>query len=156
MDTRARACLSMEFLPSECQTGPPLVEEQRQFPNSDCMLTSPVFSTAHRKPDDAVHVLISRSNCYPCSLGLGASFDIELVADVAGQIAKEARAKNVHVLLAPTVNLVRSPLAGRGFEFFSEDPYHAGMMGAAHVKAVQAQGISACLKHFVSIVPWGE
>ena len=65
-------------------------------------------------------------------------------------MTREAKAKKIHVVLGPTVNIARSPLCGRGFEFLGgEDPYLAGTLAAAFVETAQANGISACLKHFV-------
>ncbi|MET0908697.1 MAG: glycoside hydrolase family 3 N-terminal domain-containing protein, partial [Ilumatobacteraceae bacterium] len=62
------------------------------------------------------------SASFPCGAALGASFDVELVRRVGEALGREARSKSVHVLLAPTVNLHRTPLGGRNFECFSEDP----------------------------------
>lgn len=65
-------------------------------------------------------------------------------------MGKEARAKGVHVLLGPTVNIQRSPLGGRGFESFSEDPVLAGYAAASVVKGIQSTGVQASIKHFVA------
>ena len=62
----------------------------------------------------------------------------------------ECKAKGAHVILGPTINIQRSPLGGRGFESYSEDPLLSGKMASGYVKGVQAKGVSACLKHFVS------
>jgi hypothetical protein len=76
---------------------------------------------------------------------------VELLREVAVEMTREAKAKKVHVLLGPTVNIARSPLCGRGFEFMGgEDPYLAGTLAAAFVDSVQTNGISTCIKHFVS------
>jgi len=64
-------------------------------------------------------------------------------------MAKEAVAKGVHVLLAPTINMQRGPLGGRGFESISEDPVLAGLAAAALINGIQSDGIVACIKHFV-------
>lgn len=64
-------------------------------------------------------------------------------------MGEEARAKGAHVLLGPTVNIQRSPLGGRGFESFSEDPYLSGTMGAATVNGIQSTGVAATAKHYV-------
>ncbi|KAF9448233.1 glycoside hydrolase family 3 protein [Macrolepiota fuliginosa MF-IS2] len=90
------------------------------------------------------------SSCFPCSTGLGSSFDVELARRVGEALGDEARAKGVHVLLAPTVNTQRSPLGGRGFESFAEDPHLNGTIAAAYINGLQSKGISATIKHFVA------
>lgn len=89
------------------------------------------------------------STCFPCGSALGASFDPALVRRVGAALADEARAKGAQVLLAPTVNIHRSPLAGRNFECFSEDPRLSARLAAAYVEGVQSRGVAACVKHFV-------
>ncbi|KAG6850899.1 hypothetical protein H0H93_006725 [Arthromyces matolae] len=90
------------------------------------------------------------SNCFPASTGLGSSFDIELARQVGEALGEECRTKGTHVLLAPTVNTQRSPLGGRGFESFSEDPYLNGTIAAAYINGLQSKGVSATIKHFVA------
>lgn len=90
-----------------------------------------------------------RSACLPCGTALAASWDPELVAEVGALLAEEARSKGAQVLLAPTVNIHRSPLAGRNFECFSEDPHLAARCAVAFVRGVQSRGIGAAIKHFV-------
>jgi beta-glucosidase len=89
------------------------------------------------------------SSLLPCPSALGATWDAELVAELGAALGGEARSKGVDVLLAPTINLMRTPLGGRGFEFFSEDPVLTAMLGAAYVRGVQSAGVAATLKHFV-------
>jgi beta-glucosidase len=89
------------------------------------------------------------STCFPCGSALGASFDPALVRRVGEALAVEAREKGAQVLLAPTVNIHRSPLAGRNFECFSEDPRLSARLAAAYVEGVQSRGVAACVKHFV-------
>ncbi|MFF3749387.1 glycoside hydrolase family 3 C-terminal domain-containing protein [Streptomyces sp. NPDC002018] len=86
----------------------------------------------------------------PSPSALGASWDEELVRELGGLLAREARRKGVDVLLAPTLNLHRSPLGGRHFECFSEDPLLTGRTGAALVRGVQDGGVAATAKHFVA------
>ena len=86
--------------------------------------------------------------CFPAECAMAASFDRELLYRVGVELAKEAQAAGVDVLLGPGVNMKRGPLCGRNFEYFSEDPYLAGEMGAAYVKGVQSQGVGTSLKHF--------
>ena len=90
------------------------------------------------------------ATCFPTESSLAASWDLELVEEVAGAIAAECRAEGVGVLLGPGINLKRSPLGGRNFEYFSEDPVLSGRMAAAFVRGVQARGVGACLKHLVA------
>lgn len=86
----------------------------------------------------------------PSPTALAATWDVDLVKQVGRLLAQEARRKGVHVLLAPTINLHRSPLGGRHFECFSEDPYLTGELGAAYVEGVQDGGVGTTPKHFVA------
>ncbi|MFJ9424752.1 glycoside hydrolase family 3 C-terminal domain-containing protein [Streptomyces sp. NPDC101249] len=86
----------------------------------------------------------------PSPSALAATWDEDLVAELGGLLAAEARRKGVDVLLAPALNLHRSPLAGRHFECFSEDPLLTGRIGAALIRGVQAHGIAATAKHYVA------
>ncbi|TFY70236.1 hypothetical protein EVG20_g2781 [Dentipellis fragilis] len=90
------------------------------------------------------------SSCFPSATGIGSSFDIELAREIGDALADECRAKSVHILLGPTVNTQRSPLGGRGFESFSEDPHLNGTIAAAYIQGVQAKGVATTLKHFVA------
>ncbi|MFJ3492980.1 glycoside hydrolase family 3 protein [Streptomyces sp. NPDC086091] len=86
----------------------------------------------------------------PSPTALAATWDPELAHRAGVLLAQEARRKGVHVLLAPTVNLHRSPLGGRHFEAYSEDPHLTGRIGAAYVAGVQAGGVGTTVKHFVA------
>lgn len=86
----------------------------------------------------------------PSPTALAATWDPELARRAGTLLAQEARRKGVHVLLAPTVNLHRSPLGGRHFEAYSEDPYLTGVIGAGYVNGVQAGGVGTTVKHFVA------
>ena len=86
----------------------------------------------------------------PSPTALAASWDLDLVEELGRLLASEARRKGVGVVLAPTVNLHRSPYAGRHFECFSEDPLLTGSIGAALVVGLQSQGVAATVKHFVA------
>ncbi|MFE9606433.1 beta-glucosidase [Streptomyces hokutonensis] len=85
----------------------------------------------------------------PSPTALAATWDEQLVEQLGGLLAHEARAKGVDVLLAPTVNLHRTPYGGRHFECFSEDPLLTSRIGVAYVKGVQGGGVAATVKHFV-------
>lgn len=87
--------------------------------------------------------------CMPCGSALGATFDADLIERVGAVLGNEARQKRSRVLLAPTINLVRSPLFGRSFECYSEDPWLTGSLAAAFVRGVQAQGVATTPKHLV-------
>ena len=90
----------------------------------------------------------SQAVCFPTASCTGASFDRELLYRMGEELGKEAQAYGVNVLLGPGVNIKRSPLCGRNFEYFSEDPLLAGELGAAYVQGVQNQGTGTSLKHF--------
>jgi beta-glucosidase len=89
------------------------------------------------------------SACFPVGVALAATWNVELVERVGQALGQETRAKGAHILLAPTVNIHRSPLAGRNFECYSEDPYLTGRMAVAYIQGLQSQGVGACIKHFV-------
>ncbi|MDO0932807.1 glycoside hydrolase family 3 C-terminal domain-containing protein [Streptomyces sp. DG2A-72] len=86
----------------------------------------------------------------PSPTALAAAWDPELARRAGVLLAQEARRKGVHLLLAPTVNLHRSPLGGRHFEAYSEDPYLTGLIGAGYVNGVQSGGVGTTAKHFVA------
>lgn len=88
------------------------------------------------------------STAYAAGIGLAAGWDEDLAHRVGAMIGKDARARGVHFLLGPGVNLHRSPLCGRNFEYFGEDPFLAARTAVAYIKGVQAQGVSATVKHF--------
>jgi beta-glucosidase len=89
------------------------------------------------------------SACLPCPSALGATWDADLVFRLAAALGAEARSKGVDILLAPTVNLMRTPLGGRGFECFAEDPVLTARLASAYVRGVQSAGVAATIKHYV-------
>src|SRR5262250_546334 len=89
------------------------------------------------------------SSCLPCPSALGATWDPALVRELAAALGAEARSKGVDILLAPTINLMRTPLAGRGFECFSEDPELTARIAVAYVTGVQSAGVATTVKHYV-------
>ncbi len=89
------------------------------------------------------------SACTPVGVALAATWNLDLVREVGGLLADETRAKGSDLLLAPTVNLHRTPIAGRNFECFSEDPYLSAEMACAYIDSVQSRGVGCCIKHFV-------
>ncbi|CEI70473.1 Beta-glucosidase [Fusarium venenatum] len=90
------------------------------------------------------------SAAIPCGTALGASFDVELVSRLANLLSGECKRKDVHGLLAPTMNIHRYPLCGRNFESFSEDPLLSGLIAASFVQGLQAKGIATSPKHFLA------
>ena len=89
------------------------------------------------------------TSCVPCGSALGATWDTALVGEVGSLLGEEARARGCRVLLAPTVNIPRSPLAGRNFECYSEDPLLSGTLAAAFVRGTQSHDVATTVKHFV-------
>ncbi|POH73562.1 glycoside hydrolase family 3 C-terminal domain-containing protein [Arthrobacter glacialis] len=90
------------------------------------------------------------ATCFPPAVALGSSFDAELLVRVGVALGEEARAESVGVLLGPGINIKRSPLCGRNFEYLSEDPLLSGVLGAALVNGLQSQGVGGSLKHFAA------
>jgi beta-glucosidase len=90
------------------------------------------------------------ATCYPTAATIANSWDPKLGEEIGTYLGVEAASQDVCVLLGPGMNVKRSPLCGRNFEYFSEDPYLAGKMAAGYVRGIQANGISACPKHFAA------
>ncbi len=87
--------------------------------------------------------------CFPTASALAATWDRDLIYQVGAALGEECRQEEVAVILGPGANIKRSPLCGRNFEYFSEDPYLSGQMAKSHINGVQSQGIGTSLKHFV-------
>ncbi|MBD8022684.1 glycoside hydrolase family 3 C-terminal domain-containing protein [Microbacterium gallinarum] len=90
------------------------------------------------------------ATCFPPAVGLGSSWDVDLVRRVGEALGTETSIENVAVLLGPGINIKRSPLCGRNFEYLSEDPIVSGVLGAAIVKGIQSKGVGTSLKHFAA------
>ena len=88
------------------------------------------------------------ATCFPAACAIGSGFDPALAEEMGQALGQACQAEDVQVLLGPGVNIKRSPLCGRNFEYFSEDPLVSGTMGTGYVRGVQSQGVGACLKHF--------
>jgi len=94
--------------------------------------------------------IVSTATAYPTGISMASSWNRDLVERVGVGLAEETRHLGCHVLLGPCINIVRSPLGGRNFETFSEDPYLAGQIGVAYVKGLQSQRIGASVKHYAA------
>ena len=90
------------------------------------------------------------ATCFPTAATMANSWDTELGEKLGQYLGAEAAANDVNILLGPGLNIKRSPLCGRNFEYFSEDPYLAGKMAAAYIRGIQQQGVAACPKHFAA------
>ena len=86
--------------------------------------------------------------CFPAACATASSFDVELMERMGQILGDECQAENVSMLLGPAVNIKRSPLCGRNFEYMSEDPYLTGKMASAYIRGVQSKGIGTSMKHF--------
>lgn len=91
-----------------------------------------------------------KSTLYPCGMAAAATWDRELVYRMGTGIGQDARARGVHIVLGPGVNIYRSPLCGRNFEYYGEDPYLVGETAASMVEGIQDCGVMACAKHFAA------
>ena len=110
-------------------------------------------SGVRKQAGAADHLGLSPSlpaTCFPSSATMANAWDEALEEELGTALGQEARALGVDVLLGPGLNMKRSPLCGRNFEYFSEDPYLAGKMGAAYIRGIQANGVAACPKHFAA------
>lgn len=96
-------------------------------------------------PNEAIKAV-----CFPTASALACSFDRSLLTAMGKALGEECQAENVSVILGPGCNIKRSPLCGRNFEYFSEDPYLASELAAAHIKGVQSKGVGTSLKHFAA------
>lgn len=107
-----------------------------------------------RKQDDAAdHLGIHDSIeavCFPAACATAASFDEAMLQQLGEALGEECRAEHVSVLLGPAINIKRSPLCGRNFEYFSEDPFLTGKLAAAQVRGLQQWDVGACPKHFAA------
>ena len=101
-------------------------------------------------PDDASIEHSDEATCFPPAAGLGSSWDPELAGRIGDALGRECRVAGVAVLLGPGINMKRSPLCGRNFEYFSEDPMLAGVLASSWVAGVQRHGVGTSLKHFAA------
>lgn len=106
-----------------------------------------------KQSDEPDHLGVNdsiKAVCFPTACATACSFDRDLLEELGRRLGQECQAQDVSVILGPAANIKRSPLCGRNFEYFSEDPYLASEMAAAHIKGVQSQNIGTSLKHFAA------
>lgn len=106
-----------------------------------------------KQADEGDHLGLEESvvaTCYPAGAGIAASFNREVAATLGDALGEEAATEGIHTLLGPAINIKRSPLCGRNFEYLSEDPCLAGEMAASYVNAVQNRGVGTSVKHFAA------
>lgn len=90
------------------------------------------------------------ATCFPSAAGMATSWNRALIQEVGAALGEESQAEKVAVLLGPGANIKRSPLCGRNFEYFSEDPYLSSELATSHIRGVQSQGVGTSLKHFAA------
>lgn len=88
--------------------------------------------------------------CYPCGSALASTWNSDLLREIGESLSAQVKSKGAHVLLAPTVNIHRTPIAGRNFECYSEDPYLTAQMAINYITGLQSNGVGACIKHYVA------
>ena len=106
-----------------------------------------------KQADDADHLGINdsiKAVCFPAGCGTAASFNRELIKEMGGILGNECQAEGVSVILGPAVNIKRSPLCGRNFEYYSEDPYLTSEMAGALIEGIQSKHIGTSIKHFLA------
>ncbi|MTE24893.1 glycoside hydrolase family 3 C-terminal domain-containing protein [Microbacterium sp. ZXX196] len=104
-----------------------------------------------RKGEDHLGINASEpATCFPTASLTGSTWNPELLRQMGAALGDESRALDVDILLGPGVNIKRSPLCGRNFEYLSEDPFHAGVLGTAFVQGVQSRGVGSSVKHFAA------
>ena len=92
----------------------------------------------------------TKSTLYPSGIAAAATWDRDLINKMGVALGQDSRARGVHILLGPGVNIYRSPLCGRNFEYFGEDPFLAGEIAVAYIMGLQSQGVMAAVKHFAA------
>ena len=106
-----------------------------------------------KQAEEADHLGLNESIkavCFPTACATACSFDRDLLEEMGERIGDECQAEDLSVIMGPAVNIKRSPLCGRNFEYFSEDPYLASQMAAAHIKGVQSKNVGTSIKHFAA------
>jgi beta-glucosidase len=116
------------------------------------MMTDGPHGLRKQRPDSGQIGLVNSvpATCFPTGAGLASTWNRELLEEVGRALGRESKAERVGVILGPAVNIKRSPLCGRNFEYLSEDPYLAGELAKHHIRGVQSQGVGASIKHFAA------
>lgn len=92
----------------------------------------------------------ARTTCFPVGVAMAASWNVDLMREIGVALGKETKIKGAQVLLGPTINLQRTPIGGRNFECYSEDPVLSGELAVSYIGGVQSQGVAACPKHYIA------
>ncbi len=106
-----------------------------------------------KQKDESDHLGINESypaTCFPPACTTACSFDVELIGEMGAAVARECLDQGVSIVLGPAVNIKRSPLCGRNFEYFSEDPYLSGKMATAYINGVQSKNVGTSIKHYLA------
>lgn len=113
------------------------------------MMTDGPHGLRKQASNDAMGIAASfKATCFPTASLLACSFDPQLMFEMGQALAREAIAQDVSMILGPGINMKRSPLCGRNFEYFSEDPYLAGTLAKGYIEGVQSLNVGTCLKHY--------
>lgn len=117
----------------------------RGIPTTD----SPCGTRDYRHKDEPTRIAEceTHTTTYPQMAALAATWDTEIAEKLGSAIARDARSKGIDCLLRPGINIKRSPLCGRNFEYFSENPVLAGEMSGSYIIGMQSQNVAACIKH---------
>lgn len=106
-----------------------------------------------KQAEGADHLGLNQSvpaTCFPSGAGLACSFDPQLLREVGAALGRECNAQGVSILLGPAANIKRSPLCGRNFEYYSEDPVLSSRLAAAYISGVQGEGVGTSMKHYAA------
>lgn len=125
----------------------------KEVPGIPVMVLSDGPHGVRKQMDTQDHLGLNGSipaTCFPPAVALGSTWDRSLVERVGAALGEECRAQRVNVLLGPGINIKRSPLGGRNFEYLSEDPILSGELGAAYIRGLQSRGVGASVKHFAA------
>ncbi len=141
---KARLCVGMNFW---------MTQHYPKWDVPSLFLSDGPHGLRKQDTNNSDHLGINESYpsvCYPTACASACTWNRELLDELGAMLGREARQSGVDMLLGPGVNIKRSPLCGRNFEYFSEDPYLAGQLAAAFIQGVQRTSVAACVKHFAA------